>query len=312
MKQKKQCDMLAFACRDAKNILASYASEFCHDNDQRVQQHIKQTIIKWAYLYLVTKNGKCDDFVFATLPKDVRVVGEIASVLGPACNVDPTAESMSSVLAGVTCDLERKKRGAFFTPYDMAWPIVRKTMAPLARAMTQQHGSEKRLLSLRVCDPSCGGGVFLVGVVRWLANHLVERVGVKNKRTAKRLAAIHCVYGVDRDPCAVLASKLALRIECEAFEMPDDWLDDNIKCGDALVGLTANQIKKFTYYTKPKESLPEGANEASKKLHKKATNVWETTPDNPSISSVVDEATRLGVEARKQRMKTLSAIAARG
>jgi hypothetical protein len=85
---------------------------------------------------------------------------------------------------------------------------------------------------------------------------------------------------VDIDPVSVECTKLALMLECRAFGMPWNWLDDNIKCGDALVGLLGGQLRAFHW-----------------KLEQ---------PEIPGIYPLVDRAVELGAQARKLRMRDLT------
>ena len=52
----------------------------------------------------------------------------------------------------------------------------------------------------------------------------------------RRLVAVHCVYGVDKNPLAVELSKLALWLESHAEGMPLTFLDHRMVVGDSLTG----------------------------------------------------------------------------
>jgi hypothetical protein len=155
------------------------------------------------------------------------------------------------------------------------------------------------ILSLRTCDPSVGSGAFLLSLVRLLGGLLVESWGVHGGAPedgslyacAKRLVAVHCAYGVDICRYAVASTKLALTLECHADAMPRDWLDGNIKCGDGLVGLSTDQIKRFHWSPNGKDSR---GNEI---------------PIVPEIAAVVDLAMAEGVAARRAEMERLASLA---
>jgi hypothetical protein len=177
----------------------------------------------------------------------------------------------------------RRKGGIHFTPRSLTEPIVRKTLEPLLRLVPPE-----RTLELRVCDPSVGAGAFLLELVRQLGQRTLDG-GLANTLTeAKRLVAIHCAYGVDVDRFAVASAKRAITLECRADQMPPTWLDDNIKCGDALVGLNEEQIRAFHWDPK------------------KASNTLEAATGRAAIGRLLDEAMKLGVEGRKLRMAILS------
>jgi hypothetical protein len=67
----------------------------------------------------------------------------------------------------------RKGSGTFYTKPALARPTVRRTLEPLAYAdATPRTPSE--ILELKVCDPACGSGSFLVGALRYLTGALYE------------------------------------------------------------------------------------------------------------------------------------------
>jgi hypothetical protein len=183
---------------------------------------------------------------------------------------------------------DRRARGVHFTPRAMTEPIVRKTLEPLFAIVPPE-----RTLELRVCDPAVGAGAFLVELVRQLGQRVLAAGGASTMDEAKRLAAIHCAYGVDICRWGVTATKLALRLECRADRMPLDWLDDNVKHGDALVGLTNDQIKASHWDAKraPKDIFEASARER--------------------IGRVVDEVMNADVAARRACMAQLADAARR-
>lgn len=145
----------------------------------------------------------------------------------------------------------RRKGGVHFTPRSLTAKVVGRTLEPLLACMANQRGlaepTAEQVLSLRVCDPSVGAGAFLLELVRQLAPRVLAGGLARDLDEAKRLVAIHCARGVDRCPFAVYATKLALRLECRADHMPVDWLDDNVRVGDALVGLDREQFVSFDW-----------------------------------------------------------------
>ena len=174
----------------------------------------------------------------------------------------------------------RRRGGVHFTPAWIATKIVQRTLQPLLALVAPE-----KTLGLRICDPSVGAGAFLLALVRELAPRVLEAGLSQDVHEAKRLIAIHCAYGVDKCRYAVYATELALRLECRADRMPQDWLADNLKHGDALVGLMNEQIKAFH---------------------------WKRErPAEPWLAELVDSAMNEGARARQSRIASLSQ-AARG
>ncbi|HZH79423.1 MAG TPA: DNA methyltransferase [Archangium sp.] len=151
--------------------------------------------------------------------------------------------------------LERRHTGTEYTPKALTAPIVRTTLEPLMARLGPQPTAEQ-ILSLKVCDPAMGSGAFLVAACEFLAKQLVSAWQVHGSMPtippdedselhAKRLVAQRCLYGVDKNPFAVDLAKLSLWLTTLAREHPFTFLDHALKHGDALVGLTRDQLESF-------------------------------------------------------------------
>ena len=101
------------------------------------------------------------------------------------------------------------------------------------------------------------GFVFLVEACRLLGDGLVEAWQTHRcvpqippvedlYLYARRMVAQTCLYGVDKNPFAVDLAKLSLRLATLARDHPFTFLDHELRCGDSLVGLTAEQINAST------------------------------------------------------------------
>lgn len=113
-----------------------------------------------------------------------------------------------------------------------------------------------QILDLKVCDLAVGSGAFLVEACRQLGDALVkawqhhgDRPPLPPDETeellARRLVAQRCLYAVDRNPMAADLAKLSLWLATLAKDHPFTFLDHSIRVGDALVGLTRQQIADF-------------------------------------------------------------------
>jgi hypothetical protein len=181
---------------------------------------------------------------------------------------------------------EKRAYGVDFTPRSLTEPIVRTTLEPILASVPPE-----RTLELRICDPAVGAGAFLLELVRQLGQRLVDGRIERHILVAKRLVAVHCAYGLDISRWAVASAKIALWLECRAEDMPHDWLDDNIKVGDALVGLNEKQLVRFCFQ-------PDGKS-------KKGVELAEI----PEIRAVYDKAIAAGVQQRQGRMQLLNQAA---
>jgi hypothetical protein len=95
-------------------------------------------------------------------------------------------------------------------------------------------------------------------IVRYLPSRSVEgeQSGVSQRKAealCRRMIAVHCLYGVDKNPLAVELAKLALWLESHAEGMPLTFLDHRLVVGDSLTGPFWERL--LTWPSKPDEKL---------------------------------------------------------
>ena len=137
----------------------------------------------------------------------------------------------------------RKVSGSYYTPDSLVQALLDSALTPLLDAT--EAGAEDpvaALLALRVVDPACGSGHFLLAAARRIAARVAAaRTGgapsPDDYRHALRDVMGACIHGVDRNPMAVELTKVALWIESVEPGKPLGLPDTNIRCGDALLGL---------------------------------------------------------------------------
>src|SRR5690606_23251179 len=99
------------------------------------------------------------------------------------------------------------------------------------------------LLGLKIIDPACGSGHFLLAAARRIAAELARIEAGSDtpdelaRQHALREVVQHCIYGVDRNPLAVELCRTALWIETVEPGKPLTFLDPHIRCGDSLLGV---------------------------------------------------------------------------
>jgi hypothetical protein len=157
----------------------------------------------------------------------------------------------------------RKAGGVYYTPQYIVDYIVHNTVGKLCEGK-----SPKAVEKLRILDPACGSGSFLLGAYKFLMDYHRDwytKDGPQKDRNEmyqgrggqwflttaeKKRILLNNIYGVDIDPQAVEVTKLSLLLkvlEDESSEtlahtlrarhqraLPD--LDGNIKCGNSLIG----------------------------------------------------------------------------
>jgi type I restriction-modification system DNA methylase subunit len=157
----------------------------------------------------------------------------------------------------------RKAGGVYYTPTYIVDYIAKNTVGRLLEGRTPKKASE-----LRILDPACGSGSFLISAYQylldWHRDWYVEHDPAKHTKVLysglggewrlataeKKRILLNNIYGVDIDSQAVETTKLSLLLkvlEGETQEtinaqlsflheraLPD--LASNVKCGNSLVG----------------------------------------------------------------------------
>jgi hypothetical protein len=156
----------------------------------------------------------------------------------------------------------RKAGGVYYTPTYIVKYIVQNTLGELLK---DQNAPDQKIKPVRVLDPACGSGSFLLGAYQYLldwyldwysrneparwargkAPALIEgRDGWQLTMDKKKEILLNHIYGVDIDAQAVEVTKLSLLLRVVENPgqlsllgeriLPD--LGQNIKCGNSLIG----------------------------------------------------------------------------
>lgn len=142
---------------------------------------------------------------------------------------------------------ERSETGSFYTPDFIVDHVVAKTLEPLCEGK-----SASELLKIRVIDPTMGSGHFLLGVVKFLEEKVLEATYVKDKRAdvtsvnSIRWKILHnCIYGIDINPLAIELAKFSLWIYTAANGFSLEPLSDQFILGNSVIdtGINANPKK---------------------------------------------------------------------
>lgn len=155
----------------------------------------------------------------------------------------------------------RKAGGVYYTPQYIVEYIVKNTVGKLIEGKTP-----KEIEKIKIVDPACGSGSFLLGAFQYLMNYHTNwyhEKGYATKKvkdnplgfngrlttTEKKKILLNNIYGVDLDANAVEVSKLSLLLKCMEGETADSIkqqltmyhervlpnLDNNIKSGNSLI-----------------------------------------------------------------------------
>jgi len=145
---------------------------------------------------------------------------------------------------------ERKTSGSYYTPSSLIDCLLDSAMEPVLAEACAKPDPEKAILTLKVCDPACGSGHFLIAAAHRIAKRLAavrtgtEEPGPEPRRAALRDVIGHCIYGVDINPMAVELCKVNLWMEAIEPGKPLSFLDAHIQCGNSLLGATPSLLKQ--------------------------------------------------------------------
>lgn len=181
---------------------------------------------------------------------DTEELGSVyESLLELVPEVDVHARSFGFVgitSVGSTAGNERKTSGSYYTPDSLVQELIRSALDPVIENRVAKTPGEpvEALLSLRVVDPACGSGHFLLAAARRIAERVAAlrsadgAVTPQAYRHAMREVVARCIFGVDRNPMAIELARTALWIEGFEEGRPLGFLDHHLQVGDALLGLT--------------------------------------------------------------------------
>jgi len=181
---------------------------------------------------------------------------------------------------------ERKSTGSYYTRPELVAELIESALVPVlneraANAHTSHSAplpagegarrageglhpdealkvaKERAILSMKICDPACGSGHFLLAAARRVGRELAKIRTGEDEPTPKefhlsvRDVIAHSIYGVNKNPLAVDLCKVALWLEGHWTGKPLSFLDHRIKCGDSLMGVLDPAVLK--------EGIPDGA-----------------------------------------------------
>ena len=137
---------------------------------------------------------------------------------------------------------KRKKQGIYYTPKEIVDYIVDNTVGE-----TLRYENLKAVKNLKIVDPACGSGSFLISTVSELDNFYEHNVkGYKELSPSEKLELIKKnIYGVDLDERAVSIAKLNVYLKILSSTkqkavgghttlLPE--LKTNIKVGNSIIG----------------------------------------------------------------------------
>jgi type I restriction-modification system DNA methylase subunit len=196
-----------------------------------------------------------DDHNGGRCPVDYKTLSaaELGSVYESLLAMHPKLDiEAATFVLNIVRGNERKMSGSYYTPTSLIDCLLDSTLEPVLAEACGQHDVEKAILNLKVCDPACGCGHFLIAAAHRIAKKLAvvrtenEEPGPETRRAALCDVMSRCIYGVDIDPMAVELCKVNLWMEVMEPGQPFPLLDAHIQCGNSLLGATPALLAQGT------------------------------------------------------------------
>lgn len=179
----------------------------------------------------------------------------------------------------------RKLTGSYYTPTCLVEQVLKTALDPLLEECCKNPVyAQQKLLALRVIDPACGSGHFLLGAARRIAERLADaripgQMGGATPDVFQRAmhdVIRHCIYGVDINPMAIELVRMNLWLEGYQPGKALSFLDAHLRHGNSLLGLFSADALQYPIPADAYKCLPgdnadvcKAANEANRK-HAKA------------------------------------------
>jgi type I restriction-modification system DNA methylase subunit len=213
-----------------------------------IENKVLKTIINELYY------PECP-YEFSVLP--VEILGSVyEQFLGKIIRITPAHHAKIEEKPEV-----KKAGGVYYTPQYIVDYIIKNTVGKLIEGKTPAEISP-----LKVVDPACGSGSFLIGAFQYLLDYHKNYYSNSGKPSKgnkdnpltpegqlstaeKKRILLNNIYGVDIDYNAVEVTKLSLLLKCmegeteasinQQFKLFNErilpTLDDNIKSGNSLI-----------------------------------------------------------------------------
>jgi len=137
----------------------------------------------------------------------------------------------------------RKEQGIYYTPKFVTDYIVKETVG----RFIQEHNHHD-IMSMKILDPACGSGSFLIRAYDELLRYHADQRGksVLELDQFERLPVLTGnIFGVDLDMQAVEIARLNLLLRSLARREMLPTLADNIRCGNSLISGTEKELESY-------------------------------------------------------------------
>ncbi|MBN9788780.1 restriction endonuclease subunit M [Pseudonocardia sp. TMWB2A] len=168
-------------------------------------------------------------------------------------------EAEADARPSLTDITKRKRDGVYYTPEWTVRRIIEETITPLFDAWKQASGWTEgemptaqaalsywqRLQQIKIIDPACGSGAFLIVALKHLEREFsaavdmaVEMKAIESRPEPAAITEMilaNNIFGVDINPASVEITRLSLWLHTAQAQKPLSSLDKHIQCGNSLI-----------------------------------------------------------------------------
>jgi methylase of polypeptide subunit release factors len=156
----------------------------------------------------------------------------------------------------------RKEQGIYYTPSYIVDYIVRNTVGEYIKTHTPEE-----IRKVRILDPACGSGSFLIRAYKELENYWNQQYGTQETLKFDESESFYSmkveilknnIFGIDLDPKAVEIAQLNLLLQISERKHRLPLLQNNIKVGNSLIDDPSISDKAFKWEDHFPEIMKEG------------------------------------------------------
>ncbi len=182
-----------------------------------LREVLRQTVEPWDRLRLdfsVARKdlaGRLYESYLASLPAEEHGDGERRRLFPVARGID-----------------QREKQATFYTP-----PALARLLTEHAFRGWADRRAPCSPADIRVVDPACGSGAFLIAAYEWLRKYFEDQRGRALRAREREELLVECIFGADVDERALGLAQVQLLETAELTgRLPS--LGHNLLCGDSL------------------------------------------------------------------------------
>mgnify|MGYP001626201576 CR=1 FL=1 len=156
----------------------------------------------------------------------------------------------------------RKEQGIYYTPSYIVDYIIKNTLGEYIKTHTPEE-----IRRVRILDPACGSGSFLIRAYKELENYWNQQYGTQETLKFDEGESFYSmkveilknnIFGVDLDPKAVEIAQLNLLLQISERKHRLPLLQNNIKVGNSLIDDPSISDRAFKWENEFPEIMKEG------------------------------------------------------